>query len=493
MTEFTIGEVDSINGNVVSIRLLDNIKSHMPIIDGVVYRVGQLGSFLKIPLGYASLFGVVTQVGSNAIPEALRDAYLEDYASAKNTQWLSLVLIGEKAGKRFERGISQHPSSGDKVNLVTSGDLNLIYGEVDSNNSIVVGNISSSISLEAKLDLDKLLSRHSAVVGSTGSGKSNAVSVLLSAIANKNYKSSRVLVVDPHGEYSDFDDEAVNVLTTKNNTEGASLLIPYWALPFDELVSVFPSGINDDQREYIRQKVVELKIESIDKNNLQLDKEGVSADTSVPFSIKKLWYDLDDFERKTYKKDRITECKVSDGDAEALVSSEYTPAAPGSAEPLINNKAKGLLKFLDGVRIKLKDSRYDFLFKPGELEPSLDGKLSKDLDSVLFEWVGSDKPITVLDLSGVPSELMSSISGALLKIIYDTLFWGQSLSAGGKQQPLLIVLDEAHNYLKAGQKSIASRTVQTIAKEGRKYGVGLMLVTQRPSELDETVLSQCGT
>ena len=121
------------------------------------------------------------------------------------------------------------------------------------------------------------------------------------------------------------------------------------------------------------------------------------------------------------------------------------------------------------------------------------GKVENDLSNLLFEWVGSENPITILDLSGIPNDVMSSISGTLLKIIYDALFWGQDLPNGGKEQPLLIVLEEAHNYLKAGEKSISSRTVQTIAKEGRKYGVGLALVTQRPSELDETVLSQCGT
>jgi DNA helicase HerA-like ATPase len=112
---------------------------------------------------------------------------------------------------------------------------------------------------------------------------------------------------------------------------------------------------------------------------------------------------------------------------------------------------------------------------------------------LLFEWLGSNRPVTILDLSGIPSEIMTSISGTLLKIIYDALFWGQNLPIGGKEQPLFIILEEAHNYLRAGENSISSRAVQTIAKEGRKYGVGLALVTQRPSELDETVLSQCGT
>jgi len=138
-------------------------------------------------------------------------------------------------------------------------------------------------------------------------------------------------------------------------------------------------------------------------------------------------------------------------------------------------------------------ARYSFLFEPGDFTPDLSGKVKEDLSNLLFNWLGSNKPVTILDLSGIPSEIMTSISGTLLKIIYDALFWGQNLKIGGKEQPLLIVLEEAHNYLKSGEDSISSRAVQSIAKEGRKYGVGLLLITQRPSELDETVLSQCGT
>ncbi|MCE7700243.1 MAG: ATP-binding protein, partial [Methanobacterium paludis] len=216
-------------------------------------------------------------------------------------------------------------------------------------------------------------------------------------------------------------------------------------------------------------------------------------DSPIPFSLNQLWFELDDFERKTYLKDRTTKCLIEKGDPEKLISSKYNPASPGGGEPYLNNNAKYILSFLDSVRVKLKDSRYDFLFKPGPFIPDLDGKINKDLNDLFIDWLCNDEPVTILDLSGVPSDIMNSISGTLLKIVYDALFWGQNLSIGGKEQPLLIVLEEAHNYLKAGENSISSRTVQTIAKEGRKYGVGLLLVTQRPSELDETVLSQCGT
>ena len=146
------------------------------------------------------------------------------------------------------------------------------------------------------------------------------------------------------------------------------------------------------------------------------------------------------------------------------------------------------------MRLKIKDSRYSFLFSPGIYTVSIeDDSITKGLDELLLDLIGNSGKITILDFSDIPSEIMVSTAGSLLSIIYDALFWGQNLEIGGKQQPILLVLEEAHNYLKSGENSIASRTVQKIAKEGRKYGVGLMLVTQRPSELDETVMSQCGT
>jgi hypothetical protein len=489
-----IGEIDSISGNSISVKLFDNIKSNMPIIDGIVYRVGQIGSFVKIPLGYANLYGIVTQIGAGAIPDSLKEIYLKDYDSFKNTSWINIVLAGEQVGKRFERGVTQYPTTGDTVHLVTINDLDIIYGGYEDSNSITVGNISVSESLDAKIDLDKLISRHCAIVGSTGSGKSNSVAVLLEAIAKREFPSSRILVIDPHGEYNDALSKYSRVIEINPKEEKDKLYIPFWALPFNELIKVFSGNLTDIQREYIREKIVEERIKSAVQNELEVAKESITADSPIPFSIKRLWFELDDFERKTFQANRIdVTAKLSEGDIETLKSNEYPPAGLGSSAPFLNQKAKGLLSFLDSMRNKLNDSSYGFLFSPGELTPDSNGKIVKDIDSLFFDWLGNDLPITILDLSGIPSDITSSISGTLLKIIYDGLFWGVNTRVGGKNQPLLIVLEEAHSYLKAGENSISSRTVQTIAKEGRKYGVGLLLVTQRPSELDETVLSQCGT
>jgi DNA helicase HerA-like ATPase len=491
-----IGEIDSISGNSISVKLFDNIKSNMPIIDGVVYRVGQIGSFVRIPLGYANLYGIVTQIGSAAIPESLREAVAKDYDVLKNTRWINIVLAGEQVGKRFERGVTQYPTTGDKVHLVTINDLDVIYGGYEEANSITVGNISVSESLDAKIDLDKLISRHCAIVGSTGSGKSNSVSVLLQSIANREFPSSRILVIDPHGEYNDALSKHSKVIEVSSLDDEDKLQIPFWALPFNELMKIFSGSLTDQNREYIREKVVEAKIKSAVDNKIDVAKESITADSPIPFSIKRLWFELDDFERQTFteraKPETITQ-KTQNGDAEKLISNLYQPASAGGGSPFLNNQAKGLLGFLDSMRTRLNDSSYSFLFNPGKFNPDLNGKIKKDLDYLFLNWLGNDLPITILDLSGIPSEIMSSISGTLLKIIYDGLFWGVNTKVGGKNQPLLIVLEEAHSYLKAGEHSISSRTVQMIAKEGRKYGVGLLLVTQRPSELDETVLSQCGT
>ena len=142
---------------------------------------------------------------------------------------------------------------------------------------------------------------------------------------------------------------------------------------------------------------------------------------------------------------------------------------------------------------KLRDPQFAFLFNPGEWTPKLDGTVDKDLDAVLQDWVGSPPPITILDLSGTPSAVLNELIGALLRILYDALFWARNLPEGGRERPLMVVLEEAHAYLGKDQVGPAATAVRRIAKEGRKYGVGIMVVSQRPSEIDPTILSQCGT
>jgi hypothetical protein len=490
-----IGQVESVSGNSVTIKMASNYPSNMPIVDGTVYRIGQIGSFLKIPLGYANLYGLITQAGVLAMPESLLIAYKDNPSIADGHRWLRMILVGEQIGSSFERGVLQSPTSGDQVHLVTNDDLRIVYGGYNAQSSIVIGNQSASEGLAAQLDMDKLISRHCAILGATGSGKSNAVSIVVKAIAEKPFPSARVLMIDPHGEYASSLAGKCRVFRVGANAADGEdeLCVPFWALPFKELMAIFPGRLSDQNEDYIRAKVLDLKRVSATAIG-GLRSEAITADSPIPFSINQLWFDLDNFERITFRADRTTpESLISTGDAATLVSNQYPTAGLGSSAPFLNNKAKGILGFLDGMRSRLLDQSYNFLFRPTGYLPTLNGATPNDLPRLFSTWFGHGFPVSILDLSAIPSEIMQTISGCILKIIYDALYWGQNTLVGGKQQPLFVVLDEAHAYLKAGEDSISSRTVQAIAKEGRKYGVGMLLVTQRPSELDETVLSQCGS
>lgn len=490
-----IGHVESVSGNSVTIKMASSYPSNMPIIDGTVYRIGQIGSFLKIPLGYAHLYGLVTQAGVLAMPESLLIAYKENPSIVDGHRWLQMILVGEQVGSSFERGVLQSPTSGDQVHLVTNEDLRVVYGGYNAQSSIVVGNQSASEGLAAQLDMDKLISRHCAILGATGSGKSNAVSIVVKAIAEKPFPSARVLMIDPHGEYASSLSGKCRVFRVGANASSGEeeLCVPFWALPFKELMAIFPGRLTDQNEDYIRGKVLDLKRVSAARVG-GLRAEAITADSPIPFSINQLWFDLDNFERITFRADRTTpETLTVIGDPATLTSNQYPIAGLGNSAPFLNQKAKGMLGFLDGMRSRLLDQSYSFLFQPTGYFPSLDGITPHDLPRLFSTWFGHGFPVSILDLSAIPSVIMQAISGCILKITYDALYWGQNTLVGGKQQPLLVVLDEAHAYLRAGEDSISSRTVQTIAKEGRKYGVGLLLVTQRPSELDETVLSQCGS
>ncbi len=183
-----------------------------------------------------------------------------------------------------------------------------------------------------------------------------------------------------------------------------------------------------------------------------------------------------------------------DGDAELLRSAQYPPASPYNKKPYKNPGKRNIERQLDLMVSRLQDGRFSFLFSPGsDLGPDLQGKVKADLDAVVEEWVGHEKPVTIFDVSDLPAEVLPTIVGTMLRIIYDMLFWAQDLPVGGRSQPLLVVVDEAHRFVPEGMETAARRTLSMIAKEGRKYGVGLLLVSQRPSEMDGTIVSQFGS
>ena len=487
-----LGEVASVSGSAVSVHLAQSVASGLSIIEGRTYRIGQVGSFIRIPQGYQDLFGVVSEIGAKASPE------MTERMDANTGRWMQVQLVGESIGGAFERGISQYPNIGDSVHITTESGLARIYGASEFG-QVVIGSLSSAESIPAKVSLDELITRHSAVLGSTGSGKSTTIASLLRSITDTpqygGYPSARVLLLDIHGEYPAAFTDVATVYSVDPQPGEGKLLIPYWALNTSDLLEFLTGGVDGPRETAFTDKIFEMKVASnAEANYPGVEPSSITVDTPLPFSLKQLWYDLIDFEIATFEgplRDQST--RQTAGDPDKLEAPKYKPHAMGSKGPFLNQAALGIRRQLNLLQSRLLDRRYGFLLHPGPWEPDLEGKIQKDMDELLSGWIGGPKPITILDLSSVPSTVLERLVGSILKIVYESLFWGREKSEGGKVRPLLVVMEEAHRYLSADADSLASETVQKIAKEGRKYGVGAMVVSQRPSEVAETILSQCGT
>ena len=488
-----LGEIAQVSGATLTVHLAQSVASGLSIIHGQTYRVGQVGSFVRVPQGYQDLFGVVSEVGANAAPEQIDPA-------ADTGRWMRVELVGEAVGGNFERGISQYPNIGDFVHLATEEHLRRVY-DIRGQEHVTIGTLSSAESIAAKVSLNELVTRHSAILGSTGSGKSTTVASLLRSITtvlegDVSYPSARVLLLDVHGEYSEPLADVAQVFSVEPQHSGQrSLFIPYWALGTDDLLEFLTGGLEGNRETAFTDKITRLKIASHEAAHFPgINSASITVDTPLPFSLKQLWYDLIDFEIATFEgKSRDESTQQAAGDPDTLTPPTYKPHAMGAAGPFLNQAAFGIQRPLNLLRSRLLDRRYDFLLHPGPWEPSLDGVTQKDLDSLLHGWLGGNKPITILDLSGVPSSILERLIGSILKIVYEALFWSREKTEGGIERPLLIVMEEAHRYLSDKSGALASEVIQRIAKEGRKYGVGAMIVSQRPSEVNETVLSQCGT
>jgi DNA helicase HerA-like ATPase len=488
-----LGVVASVSGAAVSVHLAQSIASGLSVIEGRTYRIGQVGSFVRIPQGYQELYGVVAEVGASAIPAGA------DLSTTETGRWMQIQLVGEATGGVFERGIGQYPNIGDSVHITTESSLAKIYGG-SSFGQISIGTLSSAESITAKVSLNELVTRHSAVLGSTGSGKSTTTASLLRSICQSSnygdtYPNSRILMLDIHGEYSEALADIATVYSVDPRAGEHELNIPFWALDSAVLLDFLTGGVDGVKETAFTDKMFELKMAGHLSNSYAgVEQSSITIDTPLPFSLKKLWYDLIDVEVTTFEgQARDQPAKVNNGCVDSLLAPKYKPHAMGAQGPFLNTQAPGIRRPLNLVRSKLLDRRYDFLLHPGDWEPDESGKVVKDLDSLLAGWLGSDKPITILDLSGVPSAVLELLIGSILKIIYDALFWSREKSEGGIERPLLIAMEEAHRYLGSDKNTLALETVQKIAKEGRKYGVGAMVISQRPSEVNETILSQCGT
>ncbi|WP_374453832.1 ATP-binding protein [Phenylobacterium sp.] len=285
----------------MTVRQSPGVASGIAIVGGKAYRVGQVGSFVRIPQGYHDLYGVVVQMGVSATPDS-------SSSIDPGERLITIQLVGELVGGEFERGISQYPSIHDEVHIVSEENLARIY-DVEGAGQVVIGRLANAEGVEVRIDLNKLVTRHSAVLGSTGSGKSTTVSSLLRAITAPNYQtgqvdfpSSRVLLIDIHGEYSSALGDVSKVFKIGASEQEEELYVPFWALESRDLVDLLLGRLDDRVGSQVSDKILSYKLA---RSGLQpslpgLNTLALTADSPVPFSLKRLWFELLEPEIKTW-------------------------------------------------------------------------------------------------------------------------------------------------------------------------------------------------
>lgn len=414
------------------------------------YAVGQVGSIVKIESGDLLIFGVVTSLRMVEIVEKGSGAVIR--AESSNAKWIEIELLGQgsKTGLdevdfTFERGISTYPLPGQPIYLATIEELRRVYAKPDKA-TVQVGTVSQARGLPVHLLLDELLGKHFAVLGTTGSGKSCAVTLMLEGIL-KQYPHGHIILLDPHNEYSRAFAGKAKVI------DPTTLEIPHWLLNYEEAIEVFVGRTEHaatSQTNILKDAILKARR---DFPTCGLQTEKITVDCPVPYTL-------------------------------GALTSNIEKAKQGLTE----SKTESHNKILNKIKLLRDDKRFEFLLLP-------DNKVSDNLASLLGDLIrlpSEGRPLSIIDLSGVPSDVVDVVVSVLCRIVFDFSLWNTKR----EQVPLLLVCEEAHRYAPRSDEAAfqpTKRALARIAKEGRKYGVGLALVTQRPSELSESIVSQCNT
>ena len=434
----SIGFVLSIAGGASRV-VLDQarITAQLSSSDSVVANSGQVGSQIKM------------RVGAQWLVANVRSLALEDVAAGQIVADIDFLGEGDEerlTGKlyRFRRGVTRYPLPGCEVFPVNGTDLKQIYAADDRAN-IEIGHVYPTRDIRAALYVDAMLGKHFALVGSTGTGKSTSAALILHRICDLA-PEGHVVMIDPHGEYAAAFASRGAIFDVTN------LALPYWLMNFEEHCEVFLTSAGDD-RQIDADILAKCLLAARAKNRIGQEIAKLTVDAPIPYLLSDL---TNLIQTEMGKLDRA-----------------------GDTAPYLRLKTK-----LDEIKA---DPRYGFMFSGMLVADTMAEFLAR-----VFRLPGDGKPISIIDVSGVPSDITSVVVAVLSRMTFDFAIW----SRNEVQRPILLVCEEAHRYIPSERHADASsvgRILGRIAKEGRKYGVSLGLITQRPSDLSEGVLSQCGT
>jgi DNA helicase HerA-like ATPase len=435
----SLGHVHAVSGSQASIGLLGADGSHR--------CAATVGKFVRIHTGRALLIGVITDV---SVEKATRDP---GYCGTARVD-----LTGEIADRggtlRFRRGVTEYPTIGDSVTTLTSHELRIIF-DASGAKTVKVGQLQQDPAIGVGVDIDEMLSKHFAVLGTTGVGKSSVVVLILQQILLAR-PALRILLLDVHNEYGRCFGDRAYVVNPGN------LRLPFWLFNFEEIVDVFFGGRPGLEEEIeILAEVIplakatytqyrnadRLAVKKVDPKTI-----GYTVDTPVPYRLADLLSQIDERMGK------------------------------------LENRSSRLIyhKLMTRIETVSNDPRYAFMFE----NANVGGDTMAEALSQLFRLPAAGKPMTIMQLAGFPAEVVDAVVSVLCRMAFDFGLWSDGAS------PMLIMCEEAHRYAAADHSmgfGPTRRAISRLAKEGRKYGVYLGLVTQRPAELDPTIISQCST
>ena len=412
----------------------DAIASYAGNPDPVLVSAGSVGTQIKVRVGACWMIANV------------RSLRLVDGGILAQIDFLGEGDEERLTGKlyKFRRGVTRYPAPGAAAFPVSTPDLKQIYAADDRAN-IEIGTVYPTKDIRAALYVDAMLGKHFALLGSTGTGKSTSAALILHRICELA-PQGHIVMVDPHGEYSAAFKDNGAIFDVSN------LQMPYWLMNFEEHCEVFVTSDGSDSQ-IDADILAKCLLMARAKSRLGQEISKLTVDAPIPYLLSDL---TNLIQLEMGKMDRA-----------------------GDTAPYLRLKTK-----IDEIKA---DPRYSFMFSGMLVADTMAGFIQR-----IFRMPGEGKPISIIDVSGVPSEITSVVVAVLSRMVFDYAIW----SRGEAQRPILLVCEEAHRYVPNERNSDSSsvgRILSRIAKEGRKYGISLGLITQRPSDLAEGVLSQLGT
>lgn len=433
-----IGQIIEIAGSGAKIEVIGRRLTELADdADPSVAMSGQVGSQIKIDSGRRWLLANVRRLHVTDAEAGIVAAEI-DFLGEGDEDSSSGRLIN------FKRGITTYPIPGSKAYPVTGDDLKQMFA-ADERAHIEIGTVYPTKDVRAALYVDALLGKHFALLGSTGTGKSTSASLIMHRICDMS-PEGHIVMVDPHGEYSAAFKGHGELFNVDN------LAMPYWLMNFEEHTEVFVTSQGADRQQDM-DILAKCLLQARAKNRSAEGLTKLTVDSPIPYAL---------------------------SDLTSAISNEMG----------LLNKATDTAPYMR-LRTKIdelkSDPRYQFMFSGMLVADSMGSFISK-----IFRLPARGKPISIIDVSGVPSDIVSVVVAVLSRLVFDYAIWSRS----EVQRPILLICEEAHRYVPSDRTSTGQavrKVLERIAKEGRKYGVSLGLITQRPSDLAEGVLSQCGT